>query len=138
MGNENTHVANASRGEIRIYFQSEKLHLKEIIIDVFTEAGVSVKDNVEAYQKNGTKLHVVLQPDTRIQFIRCSSGEFINIPCQGDLYVTVTCNRGSKNELICNNMRVPSDRSIIVTDSGMVKFAKYGKLWEDEDGRQWP
>ncbi|KAG8538062.1 hypothetical protein GDO81_023365 [Engystomops pustulosus] len=137
MGNENTHIANACTGEIRIYFQSMKLHIQEIAIDVTTDSGVSVKDEVEAHLNAGTKLHVVLKPDTRIQYLRCVPREVSNIPSQGDLYVTVTCNRGSKEELMCYNLFIPSDRSIIVIDNGMVKFAKYGHLWMDEEGQYW-
>lgn len=138
MGRENTHVANACSGEIKIFFQSQKLQITEIATEVTSNAGISVSDHVEASLSGGMKISVMLKPDTRVQYIRCPSREVINIPGQESLYVTITCNRGSKEEeLMCMNLNIPSDRSIIVTDSGMVKFAKYGKLWMDEEGKYW-
>ncbi|CAH2323026.1 Hypothetical predicted protein [Pelobates cultripes] len=136
MGNENSHIANACNAEIMIYFESKKLHITEIAFEVTTDTGVKASEKeVEAHNNLATKFNVNLKPDSRIQYIRCPSREYIKIPLQGTIYVTVIAKRGDKNELMCMNFMVPSDRSIIVIDNGMVKFAKYGSLWKDEDER---
>ncbi|KAG8550119.1 hypothetical protein GDO81_028449 [Engystomops pustulosus] len=122
MGNENTHIANACTGEIQVFYNSNNIRLDEIATDITNE---------------GTKTLLVIKPDNRIRHLKCGSRQVANIAGQGSLYITVTCNRGSKDEVLCHNLFVPIDRSIIAINNGMVKFAKYGSLWQDEEQNIW-
>ncbi|CAH2323025.1 Hypothetical predicted protein [Pelobates cultripes] len=135
MGNENTHVANASQCEIYIFFQSTKLHVSDIAIGVTTDTGTTVSEkDVAGHLNVGTSLNVNLKSDTRIQFLTCPSREYTKISLQGDLYTTIVLKHpGQEDTMLCMNFMIPSDRSIIVTDK-MIKFTKYGYLWMDEAG----
>ncbi|KAJ8377033.1 hypothetical protein SKAU_G00076130 [Synaphobranchus kaupii] len=133
MGNNMTHVANASGRPLRVYYSTDRLTLQEIEIVYGTTAEGS-KTGASFSISQETKMKMIR--DTRIRFIHVPINDFVKIDNEGNIYVTVFVeNSGDNCKMISENFHISNDRSFIVTANHTIKFQKYGEsLWLDEYG----
>lgn len=146
MGNEtsrsNTHVANATGKNLRIFYEVDKMRLEELVINVVTEiGGTASKTEQSGSGKISTDTKMVFKPDSRIRYLRLPKHDSCNFAGEGTLYASVLvedeCNHKNCLEVICLNYHIPSDRSFIVTANHNIKLQKYGaSIWVDESGNR--
>ncbi|KAL7843723.1 hypothetical protein AOLI_G00252350 [Acnodon oligacanthus] len=132
----NTHVANATGKYLRIYYETTKMTLEELVVNVDAGFGFS-NSSVTGNANTSTKM--VFRPDSRVRYIRLPPREFTNFAGEGELFASVLVEDKDNPEVylkcICLNFHVPSDRSFIVTGSENIKLQKYGaSVWVDDSG----
>ncbi|KAL7837094.1 hypothetical protein SRHO_G00268050 [Serrasalmus rhombeus] len=132
----NTHVANATDKHLRIYYQTSKMTLEELVVKA--DAGLGFSNSTVSGNVN-TSTTMVFKPDSRVRYLRLPPREFTNFAGEGELFASVLVEDKTNPEVylkcICMNFHVPSDRSFIVTASENIKLQKYGaSVWVDENG----
>lgn len=144
MGNEvgrsNTHVANATGRDIRVFYHTDRMVAEEIVTDMHSDSGITVsKSALEASLQTGMSIKATYRRDTRIRSFHIPPHDFNKIAGEGEIYLSVFFEHDEdKGEFICHNYHIPSDRSVIVTANRSIKFQKYGSsLWEDEYGNRY-
>lgn len=144
MGNEtsrsNTHVANATGKHLRIFYGVDTMRLEEMVINVGAEIGGSASKTEKSVSgKISTDVKMVFKPDSRIRYVHLPQNETCNFAGEGTIYASVLLEDEMDDKIcsgvICQNFRIPNDRSFIVTANHTIKLQKYGAgYWIDEDG----
>ncbi|KAL6464303.1 hypothetical protein MHYP_G00266200 [Metynnis hypsauchen] len=133
----NTHVANATDRYLRIYYETSKMTLDELVVNV--DAGFNFSDSSASGNTN-TSTKMVFKPDSRVRYIRLPPKEYTNFAGEGELFASVLMEDKHDPKVylkcICLNFHVPCDRSFIVTGSENIKLQKYGaNVWVDDEGK---
>ncbi|KAL7843724.1 hypothetical protein AOLI_G00252360 [Acnodon oligacanthus] len=121
----NTHVANATDQHLRIYYQTAKMMLEDLVVKAEAGEGYS-SSSFSAQEKFSSTM--AFKPDSQVHYIPLPPKQYINIAGEGELFVSVLVeDRKTKNtcpKCICLNFHVPCDRSFIVTANENIKFQK--------------
>ncbi len=123
----NTHVANATGKNLRIYYAKGKMEEDEIELYERGEIG-GTASKTEQSESGKIPIHC----------IHLQKNGTCKIAGQGTIYVSVYEKHEDKkngSNPIEHNYLVPSDQSFIVTANSKITLQKYGaNIWVDEDG----
>ncbi|KAL7837095.1 hypothetical protein SRHO_G00268060 [Serrasalmus rhombeus] len=132
----NTHVANATDKHLRIYYQTSKMVLEDLVVQAEAGEGYS---SLSFSAEGNVSSTMVFKPDSQVHYIPLPPKQYINIAGKGELFASVLVEDRKTNtclNYICLNFHVPCDRSFIVTASENIKLQKYGaNVWVDESGQ---
>ena len=122
MGSTITHVANASHRPVHVLYSKDEVKLKEAMLKANTKGKGSAK--------------IGFTSSDRVTYERIPGKTFSKFIDRGDLFFTVAAeNDDGSQTLVCENKRIPNNRSFIVSKHHNFKWQKYGKnIWMDEQG----
>ncbi len=141
----NTHVANATGKNLRIYYAKHQMEEEDIRmytydIMMWGIKGTASKTEQSVSEELPTDVEMFFKLDSPISNTRLLKNNTCNIAGQGTIYVSVFIedenNKEKCSKCIHHNFHVDSDRSFIVTADSLIKMQKYGaNIWVDEDGK---
>ncbi|KAL6464301.1 hypothetical protein MHYP_G00266180 [Metynnis hypsauchen] len=127
-----TRMANATDMYLRIYYETSKMRLEELIIHKKGKIGFS-NSSLSAEGKVSSKM--IFKPDSRVHFTVLPPDEYTYTAREGELYVTIFLEKRKKRKkkpryyCICENVYVPIHHSFVVTPSENIRLHNNNETW---------